>query len=134
VEPEDDLTVEAGAKLLRRIPPDWIHDGTPESSAFKPDPHPDSIGTSVTLWEGDQDFENVMRGWEHFGLLVVTMAECREAGLGIIRMPLPDNPNHCEVFGPKAEGKRRWLSKGARFAKYPDDYTGPVAPLEGRED
>lgn len=134
MEPEDDQSIGPDAKLLRRLHPDWIHDGIPESSAFKPDPHPDSIGTSVTLWESDEDEENVMRGNEHFGLVVVTMAECRDAGLGIVRVALPDNPNHCELFGPRADGKRRRLGKGARWVKYPEAYEGPRAPLESRED
>lgn len=134
MEPEDDLTVGPAAKLLRRLHPDWVHDGVPESSAFKRDSHPEAFGTSVTLWESDQDFENVMRGFENFGLVVVTMQECRDAGLGIVRMPLDENPNHCELFGPRADGKRRRLGKGARWAKYPIGYDGPQAPLEGRED
>lgn len=117
---QDDATVTGDAKLLRRIVPGRVSEGLPESTSFKDDP--DGIGTSVTLWESDADMENVLRGWEHFGLVVVTMAECRSAGLGIIRSPLPDNPNHCELFGPKAPGKRRALSKGARWVKYPDDF------------
>jgi hypothetical protein len=134
VEPEDDLTVGPAAKLLRRLHPDWVHNGLPESSAFKPDRHSDSIGTSVTLWESDADFENVMRDWGHFGLVVVTMGECRDAGLGIVRVALDDNPNHCELFGPRADNKRRRLAKGARWVKYPDNYGGPQGPLEARED
>lgn len=92
------------------------------------------MGTSVTLWESDQDLDNVLRGWEHFGVVVVTMEECRNAGLGIVRTPLPDNPNHCELFGPRAAGRRRALSKGARWVKYPDDYPDELrGPLEARE-
>lgn len=137
MEPEhqDDPSVGDDAKLLRRLHPDWIREGRAEGSAFKADATPDAIGTSVTLWQSDQDQENVLRGWEHFGLVVVTMGECRAAGLGIVRTPLPDNPNHCELFGPSAKKPRRRLSKAARWVKYPDSYPEELwEPLEKRGD
>ena len=132
---QDDLSIGDDAKILRRLNSDWIHEGKPEGSAFKQDPTPEAIGTSVTLWETDQDRVNVLRGWENLGLIVVTMGECRAIGLGIVRTPLPDNPNHCELFGPQARNGRRRLSKGARWVKYPDEYPPDLCgPLEGLGD
>lgn len=118
---EDDTSILAAAKFLRRIPPNRLAQTLqPDSSNFEE--RSDNTGLSVTLWETANDLEITAAEMPNFGIVSVTAALLREAGYAIVRVPLPDNPNHCECYGSPSKGKRRQLASNAKWVKLPEGY------------
>lgn len=115
----DDLTIADEARLLRRVPLHQIVNGQPDSRNFN-HPPADKTGWSCTLWESNQDFADLMSGHENFGCVRIKAGDLRGEGLQIIRVPLADNPNHCEVFGSMtSKAQARKLREKAAWVQYP---------------
>jgi hypothetical protein len=115
----DDLTITSEARLLRRVPSHQVDKGRPDSRNFN-HPAAEQTGWSCTLWESDQDFTDLMSGHENFGCVRISADDLRQEGLQIIRVPLPGNPNHCEVFGAMtSKAQARKLRERAVWVKYP---------------
>lgn len=96
---EDDPTITGELRLLRRIPVWAIVNGQPDRSNFQHKAS-EETGWSCTIWESEEDLENIMAGHADFGVVRIDAEAIREFGLQIARVPLDGNPNHCEVFGP----------------------------------
>lgn len=115
----DDLTIADDCRLLRRVPPHWTVNGKPDSSNFI---HPanEISGWSCTLWDQAEHLLDLMHECEGFGAVRITAGDLRQEGLQLIRVPLPENPTHCEVFGPMtSKGKARRLRDKAVWVVYP---------------
>lgn len=57
--------------------------------------------------------EDVLTGYEGFGLVSLSAASVREQNQIVVRKPLPDNPAHGEVIGEKTRGVRRAMKRSA---------------------
>jgi|GEM_PF-4445413 len=68
--------------------------------------HPDGSGTSVDILEDDWSAEHSLAGHPEFGLVSIPVGEVRDVELGIIRVPLPDNPHHAHLQGKKTQSRR----------------------------
>ncbi|MCY3820356.1 MAG: hypothetical protein OXH52_13495 [Gammaproteobacteria bacterium] len=124
---EDDATVSDDDELLRRVPPNMISrkegQGTLEvSSAAFTNPS-DGSGMSVVirsaLIAGGGCIEEVLAGYEGFGLVSIQVASVREQNQMVVRKPLPENPAHGEVIGQKTRGVRRALKQSAKLIIQP---------------
>jgi hypothetical protein len=87
------------------------------SPAF--DNSPDGSGTSVDIVEAIGQYEKTLQGHEGFGLVCLTVEQIRSVGLGIKRAPIPGNPQHAILLGPKKKVKRE-LAKMAEWIKRPE--------------
>lgn len=114
------------ACLLRRVPPHALAGVRPDSSNFKN--KEDGYGLSVTLWAGQCDLAAVRQDHPHFGVVTIVVADARALGLLVARSPLPDNPNHCELFPTITKGRRNLLRAAAEWVVYPE-----AIPPEQRE-
>ena len=133
---QDDTSIPADAIVLRRVasthqsfgPQYKPSEGIPTSPVFEPS---GDEGLSVTLWLGPADMAAVLAGHEEFGVVALSVGELRAHGLAILRDPLPENPNHCELFGNLGNRTlRRTLCKLATWELYPicfpDDCRRPI--------
>jgi len=90
----------------------------PQSDAFSNSP--DGSATSVDIWEGDRQPEDTLAGHDDFGLVWLTVADVRAAGLGVIRNKIGGNPHHALIQGKKTKGKQRKLASVACWIKLPE--------------
>ena len=117
----DDPTVSDDDALLRRVPPQMILANSSQqdievSSAAFSNPS-DGSGMSVIIRSeliavGGR-MEDVLTGYEGFGLVSLSAASVREQNQIVVRKPLPDNPAHGEVIGEKTRGVRRAMKRSA---------------------
>lgn len=116
---KDDKDIPDSACLLRRIPPYGIkgNPGRPNSSNFGNSP--DGTGTSVDILEQDREPGDSLAGHDGFGLVSVTAGDLRSLGLGIIRIPLPGNPHHAHIQGPKSRSIKRKIAECAEWVVHP---------------
>jgi hypothetical protein len=114
------------ACLLRRVPPSGLKDGQPDSGNFRN--REVGFGLSVTVWTGDADLQDVLRGNEHCGVVTIVAADARALGLIIARAPLEGNPNHCELFPAPSQGRRNLLRNACEWVVYPE-----IIPAELRQ-
>ena len=118
----DDASIPNETRILRRIAPTQVKmDGDiarPQSDAFSNSP--DGSGTSVDIWEGDLQPEDTLAGHDGFGLVWLTVADVRAAGLGVIRNKIPGNPHHTLIQGKKTKGKQRQMARAGRWIKLPE--------------
>lgn len=131
---EDDASIQDAARLLRRVPPNWVADGPrPEKSNFEE--RSSGHGLSVTLWESQADLDATVAERPEFGVIFVTAGQMREAGFSIVRVPIDGNPNHCECYGAPTPSKRRKLAVEAKWVKVPVGFDpekfGELATLDG---
>jgi hypothetical protein len=116
--PDDDPTISDDAELWRRVPPDfYIHDERlghrrPSSGAF--DNHRDGSPMSAVLAAESRGVEAVLAGHEGYGLVAITAGLARACGQGVVRAPLPDEPAHAHVVGPKTNSVKKRLAREAR--------------------
>ena len=117
----DDPTIEDEAALWRRIPP-WhfvfdtnLRRWRPSSAAFDNDP--DGQPMSVLLGEevtgAGRDPVSVLSGHTGFALAAVAAGLTRACGQAVVRDPLPGEPAHALVVGPKPKSVQRRLAKSA---------------------
>ncbi|MBF9150878.1 hypothetical protein [Novosphingobium jiangmenense] len=119
-EVSDDTSIDDDCRMLRRIHPAWINEFRPERSNFEiRRPH---VGLSVTAWLSDADLEAVLAEAPTFGVVRVTAGELRAAGFKIMRVPEPDNPNHCECYGAISKGDRKKLALASVWVRPPSEH------------
>lgn len=108
--PADDPTILGAMTVLRRVPRGDFNPatGVPNSDVFSPRP---GEGLSVTLNLAQTDLAATRVGHEDFDIIELAVKNFRACGLHIVRDPLPDNPNHCEIFGSTTRGQKRALAK-----------------------
>ena len=120
---EDDQTISLETRILRRIPPGKIvkkdPNQRPQSDNFSN--HPTGTGTSVSILVEGSDPLDVLEGHEGFGLVSLTVQDIRDAGLGIVRHPTSDDPNHAHIQGEKNRHVKRRLAKAAVWIVLPAD-------------
>lgn len=114
------------ACLLRRVPPHALAGARPDSSNFRN--KEEGYGLSVTVWGNDADLAAIRAGNEDCGIVTVVVADARALGLLVAKSPLPDNPNHCELFPDISKGRRNLLRTASEWVVYPE-----VVPPEQRE-
>ena len=124
---QDDRTIADSAELWRRIPPwHFVLDENsgeirPSSAAFDNDA--DGSPMSVFLAEVMAELRKVppdaLRGQEDFALAALTTGLARTNGQSVVRDPLPEEPAHALVAGPKPRSVRRKLSRGAKWVIAP---------------
>lgn len=120
-EPADDRSIDDEREVLRRIPPgEFKSTGLPNSNNFDLDGL--GRGTSVDIWDGPEDLARVRSGHEEYGVVAIPAGAWRQFGLRISRNPLPDNPQHCEVWGARSTSAKRALARMCRWIQYPIDY------------
>lgn len=123
----DDPLILPSEKLLRRVP-HWhfIFDRNlaryrPSSAAFEDHPNgsPMSVHLGSVLAQRGLAVVSVLVGHADFALASISASVARENGQGIQRSPLPGDPAHAEVFGPKSGSVRRRLAKTAEWVVPP---------------
>lgn len=119
----DDPSIPGDWRFLRRIHPHWIKSFRPESSNFES--REAGEGLSVTAWLTDADLEAVVSEEPSFGVVLVTAAQLRDAGYRIVRVPLDENPSHCECFGRITKGGKKQLARLALWVRIPAGH-GPA--------
>lgn len=123
----DDLSIEDGNALWRRIPPrHFVMDENrggyrPSSAAFEDHPSgtPMSIHVAKDASADGHQPEDVLRGHDGFALAAFTAGTARELDQGVAREPLPDEIAHGVVFGKKTRGIRRRLSRASEWVLAP---------------
>lgn len=104
---QDDPTIPGAERLLRRIPRTWVDwDGqgnaTISSAAFKDEEL--SINLESTMALNRRPPEDAVRRYPGYGLAAITAAHARSLQQAIARDPLPEEPAHGVVCGPKKRG------------------------------
>ena len=120
---DDDASILPDTRVLRRIPPGRVAKKTPtkrpQTDNFKNSR--DDTGTSVSVWEKANSPDKVLRGHKGFGLVSLTVGDIRDAGLGIVRAPNPEDPHHAHIQGKKTGAAKRGLAKAAVWISRPAD-------------
>jgi hypothetical protein len=120
---EDDHTIPDNADLWRRIHPTQIIDDDnqrrtrPTPAAFTDSTNGSPM--SVVIAAECDGPDRVLAGHERYGLASFKAQVARESGLGIVRDPLPDQPAHALVFGPKSKKVQSQLAKAAEWVVLP---------------
>lgn len=126
----DDPSVTDEAKLLRRIPPDWIVPDPKNpagkrasSQAFDDDRDgkPMSVQLADVLTTHGISVTQVLAGHDGYALTAITAGLARTNGPGIIRTPRENDPAHAEVFGKKSKSVRKKLADGAVWVILPSN-------------
>ena len=86
--------------LLRQIHPHWVREGRVTSQAFKPTPKDNrrlsvSDGGMITPQESWE--RHISRGYASFGVLAVTVQECKDNNLDACPEPLEEQPEHAVI-------------------------------------
>lgn len=119
----DDPTIPDDADLWRRIHPTHIifddNQGRvrPTSQAFTDSSNGSPMSVVIATECGGPD--RVLAGYERYGLASFKARVARESGLGIVRDPLPDQPAHALVFGPKSKKVQSQLAKATEWVVLP---------------
>lgn len=117
---EDDASVPDEQRFLRRIWPTWIHDFRPERSNFEiREPH---AGLSVTAWLSQADLVITIAEAPNCGVVSVTARQLRDAGYVICKVPLEQNPNHCECYGKPSKSARKQLAISSQWVSVPPEH------------
>jgi hypothetical protein len=109
---EDDATIQADEKLLRRIHPKQVvpdQDGRwrPSSAAFNDRELSVDIGSALTAL--NRTHESCLDGHEHYGLVWFSAGTARANQQAVCRDPLPENPAHGIVYGEKPSRVKKQL-------------------------
>ena len=119
---DDDESITPETRVLRRIPPGRFvedRDGPrPQSDNFSN--HDDGTGTSVDIMVEGFDPLAQLDGLDGYGLVSISVLNIRNAGLGIVPDPLPDNPHHANLQGKKTRGVKRQLALSAEWIVMPE--------------
>ena len=128
----DDVSLADGASLWRRIPP-WhlIYDANldrwrPSSAAFDNDPDggPMSVVVGDIALAAGRNPDTVLAGHSGYALAMITAGLVRECGQSIAADPLPTEPAHAVVFGPKPKSVQRRLAKQSIWVVPPPEHGG----------
>lgn len=124
----DDPSIDDAAVLWRRIPPwHFVFDGNQQrwrssSAAFVDDAdgHPMSVLIADQVLGSERSAVSVLAGHPGFALASITAGEARSCGQGVVRDPLPHEPAHALIFGPKPKSTQRRLAKGSAWIVPPE--------------
>jgi len=76
----------------------------------------------MDVWEGDWSPQKCLEGHsEGFGVVAITAGKLRQLGIGIVRAPLPDNPYHVVLQGPKGKKTLKKLAKLCEWEVMPSE-------------
>lgn len=128
--------------LLRRIPDDLLHGSEPDSSNFRE--KKEGTGLSVSVWTSSGDLAKLLAENPAWGVTTLVVSDVRKLGLVIVSTPLPEDANHCEIWGigsktpKKLKGVHRWaryndcIPEGAREAvvTFSEEWTPRSSPVE----
>ena len=116
----DDLSIKNDGHLWRRIPPNppfLIHDKNRNckrlsSAAFEDHRNgtPMSVAIAQIAEKHNRGSKDVLKDHAGYGLAGLVVKKIREYNLGICKRPLPGQPEHGEVFGPKSRSVRKKLA------------------------
>ncbi len=113
---EDDPEISPEELLYRRIPGDDINwkpsEQRPTSAAFgdSRDDSPMSVALGSLLSRAQMKPDDLLKGYDRFGLVRFTAANARAQGLAVaIRPPRPGEPAHGWVVGNKTHACRKRL-------------------------
>ncbi|HMQ14583.1 MAG TPA: hypothetical protein PKC49_01295 [Phycisphaerae bacterium] len=117
----DDLTIADDAALWRLIHPTWAvvdenRGGLRVSSAAfenSPDGSPTSILIAEAVFTTRRGPEDVVH--EGYGLASLTAGQARQCGQAVARDPLPNEPAHGLLVGPKTKSIRKRLAAAAAW-------------------
>ena len=73
----------------------------------------------MTIWQSDQDLEDIRRFNSDFGVVSVKAAIFRECGATIVRVPLVGNLNHCEIFPRFKQSAQKKIRNSLEWVFYP---------------
>lgn len=118
----DDRSIPDENALWRRVPPiHWVPDGRGKfrlsSAAFQD--HPNGSPMSIFIVGVESSIEAALRGLPSFGIAAITAGLARQNNQGVRRVPLPDHPDHGEVFGRKTDSVRRAFARNAVWIQLP---------------
>lgn len=103
--------------LLRRVPDHALSGAEPDSSNFRE--KEDGTGLSASLWSTPEALDAIVADHPSWGVTTLVVADVRKLGLLVMRAPLPDDPNHCEVWGIGSKTPKK-LKRVHRWARYND--------------
>ena len=119
----DDPNISDESHLWRRIPPNppFLVDDKNQnrkrisSAAFEDHPNgtPMSVAIAQIAEEHGREPKDILKDHDGYGLAGLVVQDVRENNLGVCKKPLPDQPEHGEVFGPKPKSVRRNLALAA---------------------
>jgi len=116
--PDDPVGVPNGSRVYRRIPPVWWipdDDGGKRltSAAFQDKDGYLSIGVGQVLDELGLAVDDILIGFEGYGLAGLEVAWIRNLHLGVTREPTEDEPWHGAIWGSKTGSVKRKMSEEA---------------------
>jgi hypothetical protein len=118
--PNDDPSIPAEARLLRRVIPDWIvPDENTKTKRVSSQAFCNSTGENGmsvfledALFAEGRDVASVVTGdYASHSLIAVTAGWVRSWQQGVIRDPLPEESSHAQVIGEKNSNIRRKLAR-----------------------
>jgi hypothetical protein len=103
----DDSSIPGQERLFRRVPRNWVDwddDGNPtiSSAAFKDEAL--SVYLESVMMQNGRQPEDSIRNYPGYGLAALTAAHARSLNQAVARDPLPEEPAHGVVYGPKKRG------------------------------
>lgn len=117
--PADDSAIPDDATLLRRIYPGWYVGSGEETRLSKQAFEDPKDGSSMSVWirerlvEFGLSAEDVLAGYQEYGLVSLTAKQVRDAGFGVTWAPDPADGTrgmaHAEVHCSKSPSKRKHL-------------------------
>lgn len=123
----DDATIFDNSLLWRRIHAEWVvadeNTGIVRVSSAAFDNSRDGSPTSVLLADSvagtGRTAQDVIMPFEGYSLAAIRAGDARNCRQGIARAPLPDEPAHAYIFGPKAKRQKQCLSRSAMWVIAP---------------
>ena len=104
---EDDPNIPATEQLFRRIPSTWVdwdeHGNAAISSAAFKDEELSIILESIMARDGRSP-EDAIRNYPRYGLAAITAGHARSLNQAVAPDPVPEEPAHGVVYGPKKRG------------------------------
>lgn len=126
----DALDVQDHHCLLRRVPDYSLIGAEPDSSNFRE--KEEGTGLSVSVWTKPEDLGTLLAEHPEWGVTTLVVSDVRKLGLKIARAPLPDDTNHCEIWGIGSKTPKK-LKRVHQWARYndciPTDSREPVVPF-----
>lgn len=124
----DDATITDDSDLWRRINQFWVirdenAGGVRVSSAAFDDSRdgsPTSILLATIVRESGRTEMDVLAGFDGYALANLRAGEARRCHQGVARDPLPDEPAHALLFGPKSKANKRCLACHATWIIWPE--------------